>query len=374
VRVVIDDKIPFIKGILEPFAEVVYFPGSKIDKHIIKEADALIVRSRTLCDKNLLEGSRIKFVATATIGYDHIDTNWCEANGIEWTNAAGCNSSSVQQYMASTLVYLSKKFNFKFEDRTLGVIGVGNVGKKIVRLAEILGMRVVLNDPPIARQRGPCGYVSLDGLIQEADIISLHVPLNYNGDDKTYHLIDELKLKKFNQGTILINTSRGEVVDNLALKNVLKSGILKNAVLDVWEKEPDIDLELMKMLDIATPHIAGYSADGKANGTAMSVRALSKYFNLGIDNWFPENIPLPSFPVITINAKNKTVQEAISEVIEKTYEVKSDDERLRKVPQDFEKQRGNYPVRREFQAYSINLKNGSAELVDRLKELGLKIN
>jgi erythronate-4-phosphate dehydrogenase len=235
-------------------------------------------------------------------------------------------------------------------------------------------MRVVLNDPPIARQRGPCGYVSLDGLIQEADIISLHVPLNYNGEDKTYHLIDELKLKKFNQGTILINTSRGEVVDNLALKNVLKSDVLKNAVLDVWENEPDIDLELMKMLDIATPHIAGYSADGKANGTAMSVRALSKYFNLGIDNWFPENIPLPSSPVIVIDAKNKTIQETISEVIEKTYKVKNDDERLRNAPLDFEKQRGNYPVRREFQAYSINLKNGSAELVDRLKELGLKIN
>jgi erythronate-4-phosphate dehydrogenase len=372
-KFVIDDKIPFIKGILEPFAEVIYLPGSKINHAAIKDCDALVIRTRTECNSELLESTNVKFIATATIGYDHIDTGWCEANGIEWTNAAGCNSSSVQQYIASTLVYLSKKLNFKFEDRTIGVVGVGNVGKKIVRLAEILGMRVVLNDPPLARQRGPCGYVSLEGLIHEADIISLHVPLTYTGEDKTNHLIDEDILKKLNPGTILINSSRGEVVDNSALKAAFKSGIIKNAVLDVWENEPNIDLDLLDKLDIATPHIAGYSVDGKANGTAMSVRSVSKFFNLGIDYWFPENLPLPDERIIRIDAKNKTLQEVISEAITFTFDVKSDDERLRNKPGEFEIQRGSYPPRREFPVFSVELNNGTAEMEERLKELALKL-
>jgi erythronate-4-phosphate dehydrogenase len=372
-KIIIDDKIPFIKGILEPYAEVMYLAGSGISKKDVKKCDALIVRTRTECNKELLEGTNVKFIATATIGYDHIDTRWCEANGIEWTNAAGCNSSSVQQYIASVLVNLSKKCNFKFENKTIGVVGVGNVGKKIVRLAETLGMRVILNDPPLARQRGPCGYVSLDGLIHEADIITLHVPLSFEGEDKTFHLIDEEKIKKFNPDTFLINSSRGEVIDNPALKNTIKHGVLKSAVLDVWENEPDIDLALVKMLDIATPHIAGYSVDGKANGTAMSVRALSKFFNLGIDHWVPENIPSADFTLIIIDASDKSLQEVVSEAIEKTYEVKNDDERFKKAPQEFEKQRGNYPVRREFHTYTVELKNGTSEMVERIRELGFKL-
>jgi erythronate-4-phosphate dehydrogenase len=372
-KIIIDDKIPFIKGILENYAEVDYIPGAKIKHQLVKDSDALIVRTRTECNKELLEGTNIKFIATATIGYDHIDTRWCEANGIEWTNAAGCNSTSVQQYISSVLAYLSKKYDFKFEDKTLGVVGVGNVGKKIVRLAETLGMRVILNDPPLARQRGPCGYISLDGLIHEADIITLHVPLYIKGEDRTMHLIDETKIKKFNPGTILINSSRGEVVDNSALKKALKKSILKGAVLDVWETEPNIDLDLVRMLDIATPHIAGYSADGKANGTAMSVRAISKFFNLGIDHWFPENIPSPLSPLITIDASDKSLQQVICEAIEKTYEVRFDDERLKKSPQEFETQRGDYPVRREFHAYMADIKNGRQEMKDRLRELGFKI-
>lgn len=372
-KIVIDDKIPFIQGILEPFAEVVYMPGAKINKEAVKNADALIIRTRTECNKELLEGTDVKFIATATIGYDHIDTQWCEANGIKWTNAAGCNSSSVMQYIASTLVYLSKKHNFNFEDKTLGVVGVGNVGKKIVRLAETLGMRVVLNDPPLALSQGPCGYVSLEGLMHEADIITLHVPLTMEGNFKTWHLFDEQKLKKLNKGTILINSSRGEVVDNIALKNALTSNHLKGAVLDVWENEPNIDLELMKKLDLTTPHIAGYSSDGKANGTAMSVKALCEFFNLRLYNWFPDNVPQPPSPEFKIDAEKLTLQQVLCEAIEKTYTVRSDDERLRKSPSDFEKQRGEYPLRREFTAYTVDLKNGTSEMKERLKELGFKV-
>ncbi|MGB7969323.1 MAG: 4-phosphoerythronate dehydrogenase, partial [Methanobacterium sp.] len=232
-KVIADKNIPHLKGVLEPFTDVEYIAGNQISREHLLDADALFTRTRTKCNAQLLHGTKVKFVATATIGFDHIDTDWCEKNGITWTNAPGCNAGSVYQYLASTLVTLSKKHGFKFEDRSLGVIGVGNVGRKIVNLAEYLGMRVLLCDPPKARTEGNCGYVSLNGILRECDIISCHVPLHMDGQDKTYHLINELILQKINPNTIIITTSRGEVVDNKALKTVLSSGKkLQGAVLD----------------------------------------------------------------------------------------------------------------------------------------------
>jgi erythronate-4-phosphate dehydrogenase len=207
-KIVIDDKIPFIKGVFEPFSEVLYLPGQKIEHRHVKDADAIITRTRTICNRELLDNTSVKFIATATIGYDHIDTSYCNENGIIWKNAPGCNSGSVMQYVASALASLAKKYNFSFQDRTLGVVGVGNVGKKIVRLGEALGMRVLLNDPPVMR-RGACGFISLEGILRECDIISLHTPLNLSGEDKTFHLFDENTFKKINPNTIFINTSRG---------------------------------------------------------------------------------------------------------------------------------------------------------------------
>jgi erythronate-4-phosphate dehydrogenase len=195
-KVVADNKIPYLKGVLEPFAEVVYLPGAKIDADVVKDADALIVRTRTQCNKSLLEGSKVRFIATATIGYDHIDTKWCEQNGIVWKNAEGCNSLSVMQYIASTLAWLGKSKGINFEDRTIGVVGVGNVGKKVVKVAESFGMRVVLCDPPLARQKGQCGFISLDGILREADIITLHVPLTNEGTDKTFIFLIRRILRK----------------------------------------------------------------------------------------------------------------------------------------------------------------------------------
>ena len=271
-KIVADQDIPFLRGILEPFIDVEYIKGNQISQKHLLDADALIIRTRTKCNANLLKGTGVKFIATATIGFDHIDTVWCEKNNIRWTNAAGCNAGSVYQYVASSLVVLSQKYGFNFQDRSVGIIGVGNVGRKIVKLGEWLGMRVILCDPPRSRIEGTCGYVSLEGVIRECDIITCHVPLNLVGHDQTYHLINERILQKVNPGTIIINTSRGEVVDNIALKNELKSrSRLQASVLDVWENEPLIDKELVELVDIVSPHIAGYSADGKANATAMTV-------------------------------------------------------------------------------------------------------
>ncbi len=372
-KIVADNKIPFLAGALEPFADIIYLPGKEITGEMIHDADALIIRTRTRCDEKLLKGSRVKFIAAATIGFDHIDTTYCEQNNISWTNAPGCNSSSVQQYTASALIALSHKKGFDLKDKSLGVIGVGNVGSKVVWLAEQLEMNVYLNDPPRQRKEGPCQFISLEGIIRECDIITLHVPLNMDGIDRTYHMVDDSFLDKVRKGTIIINTSRGEVVHTAALKNALKSGQVSAAVLDVWENEPVIDTELLQLTDIATPHIAGYSADGKANGTMMSVRAVSRFFNLGINDWIPQGIPEPVNSSIFISCGSKSDDMIVQEAIAATYQVLDDDKRLRDAVATFEQQRGSYPLRREFRAYHVKLSENRPEAVRRLKRLRFDI-
>jgi erythronate-4-phosphate dehydrogenase len=372
-RVIADDKIPFLKGVLEPFTDIEYCPGDRITPDTIRHADALLVRTRTRCDRRLLEESDVKFIATATIGFDHIDTAYCQHRGIYWTSAPGCNSASVNQYVASALISYSRKHGFKLEDRVLGVVGVGNVGKKVVRTAEILNMRVYLNDPPRVRNEGICGFLSLDSIIRECDIITFHVPLSFDGADKTFHMVNEDMLSRLNRGTILINTSRGEVADTAALKKARTEGKVTGLVLDVWENEPDIDRELLSLAAIATPHIAGYSADGKAKGTAMAVQALSRYFKLGIDDWEPEDIPLPENPEFMIDCKDRDPEGVLGDAILATYRVEADDDRLRTTVETFEKQRGSYPLRREFQAFTVRLKNEHSGIRQKMIKMGFRV-
>lgn len=369
-KVIVDKKIPFLKGVLEPFIDVEYYDGKEISSQIVKNADALIVRTRTKCDAALLKGSSVKFIATATIGFDHIDTKYCDDNGIIWTNAPGCNAGSVMQYIASALLTYAKEKNIDLSTKVLGVIGVGNVGKRIVQLAENIGMQVLLNDPPRERTEGPCGFISLKGLLREADIVTCHVPLIMDGEDKTYHLVDENFLNKINKGTILINSSRGEVVDTMALKSSIKNMSIKDAILDVWEHEPNIDRELMGLAYFATQHIAGYSTDGKANATMMSVRSLSRFFNLGIDDWEPEDLPVPEDAIIQFDASNISFQQVITEAVFATYSIRNDDKDLRANPGDFEKLRGDYPLRREFGAYNLKISNLSGNDKKNLLKMG----
>ena len=373
-KIVADTNIPFLKGVLEPFAEVAYYPGHEITSESVKDADALIVRSVTKCDAGLLEGSSVKFIATATIGFDHIDAGYCAQKEIQWASSPGCNSGSVMQYVAAALSYLSEKYRFNYKDRTIGVVGVGNVGSKVARLAEVLGMHVLLNDPPRERKEGKGDFVSLEEIRSKSDIISFHVPLNKEGEDKTYHLFNENFLKAIKQDNIIINTSRGGVIETGALKKGLKEKTIKAAVVDVWENEPDIDLELLKLVDIGTPHIAGYSADGKAMGTAMSVKAISRYFNLGLENWFPGNIPAPPNEHIEINCEDLSGQEVLNRAIRATYDILRDGRVLRNAPEAFEKHRAEYPVRREFAAHKITLINDEKNTGKLLEQLGFIIN
>ncbi len=371
--IIADDKIPYLRGVLEPFAEVVYVPGDRINNSILKNADALLTRTRTRCNEALLKGTSVQFIGTATIGYDHIDTDWCEKQGIVWKSAPGCNASSVNQYIASALVTLSDRFGFSLMDRVLGVVGVGNVGTRVVRTGELLGMQVYLCDPPRVRSESSCGFISLEGILRECDIITFHVPLNRSGVDRTYHIIDQELLARINPGTIVMNTSRGEVADGKSLKDAMHQGRLGGFVLDVWENEPDIDPELMNLCTLATPHIAGYSADGKARGTAMVVRELSRHFNLEMDDWETNDIPEPGNPEIRINGQDLTREEIVSRAIMHTYRVIEDDRRLREEVRDFEKQRGNYPLRREFNAYNLVIEHADPETKRICRKLGFNI-
>ncbi len=372
-KIIIDDKIPYIRGAFENVAEVLYLPGSKTTAEIVKDADAIVTRTRTICNEKLLTGSKVKFIATATIGYDHIDTDYCDSVGIKWTNAPGCNSKSVEQYIASTLMVLAEENSLQLSDMCIGVVGVGNVGSKVARVCEILGMKVLLNDPPRERAEGSGAFVSLNQIKQQADIITLHVPLNMKGKDVTYHLGNDVFFSDLKHRPILINSCRGEVVETKAVKDALNKIQLSGFVCDCWENEPDIDLELLEMTELATPHIAGYSKDGKAKGTQMSVHAISKYFGLGLENWKPSGVELPENQVIEIDGSGLSEQEIISKAILHTYDIRNDDHDLRDNSEIFEQLRGDYPVRREFPAFTIKLKNVPIITKEKIQILGFNI-
>lgn len=374
-KIVCDNKIPFLRGVLEPYAEVVYLPGRETTPEVVRDADAVITRTRTKCDAALLEGSSVKVIATATIGYDHIDTAWCEEHGIVWRNAPGCNSWSVKQYIATVLCTLARRHGLELAGMTLGVVGVGNVGSKVAEAAALLGMRVLLCDPPRARREGEKAFVSLDEILAGCDIITLHVPLSREGEDATWHLFDAARLASLRPGQFLINSSRGPVVDNAALKAALQQKRLRGAVLDVWEGEPEPDRGLMDLLDIATPHIAGYSADGKANGTMASVRAVASVLGLPLTQWRPEEIPAPPQPLhFRLEAAGKSRQQVLSEALLHTYDPLTDDRALRADPASFEQLRGDYPVRREPTAFTLDLQDGSPELAETLSAIGFTVN
>lgn len=373
-KIIIDDQIPYIRGAFDHVAEVIYLPGSKTTPEIVNNADALITRTRTVCNKALLAESSVKFIATATIGYDHIDTDYCESVGIKWTNAPGCNSKSVEQYIASAFMVLAERKAWKLNEKTIGIVGVGNVGSKVARVAEILGMNVLLNDPPRERNEGKGTFVGLETIVNQADIITLHVPLTMEGADASYHFVNEELFSKMKRKPVLINSCRGEVAETNALKNALQRGKISSFVCDCWENEPDVDMDLLALTELATPHIAGYSSDGKATGSKMSVQAISNFFDLGLNNWEPSGVELPANPLIEIDGSGLSEQEIIAKAILHTYDVRNDDFSFRTNTAHFEQLRGNYPLRREFSAFTVKIKNIEKQTIDKLTQLGFNIS
>ncbi len=373
IKIVADSQIPFLKGALDEICQMVYLPGSEIRKEDVMDADALIVRTRTKCNKDLLEGTAVKFIASATIGFDHIDTEYCDGKGIAWTNAPGCNASSVKQYISSALAEIIQRESFKFRDITLGIIGVGNVGSKIEHMARVLGMNVLLYDPPRQRRETVKDFTSLTHLQQESDIITLHVPLNFH-KDRTYHLVDEQFLSLMKEGAWIINSSRGEVVDTHALIKYLNNGYLSGAVIDVWENEPKINRQLLEMALVTTPHIAGYSVDGKAKGTSMSVNAVSDFFHLGFHNWYPSKLPKSSVKSMVLDCAETYEEEIFIKVSRFAYDIIKDSVLLKTEPDKFEKHRSNYPVRREPEALRVTMEHKTDQCAGLLRALGFWID
>jgi len=330
-KIVVDDKIPFLLDKLQQLAdEVVVLPGRQIGPDDVRDADALVIRTRTRCDRQLLSGSKVQFVATATIGFDHIDVDFMEQAGISWTNCPGCNSGSVAQYVESSLLVLQQQKGVDLQHTTIGIVGCGHVGSKVRAVCERMGMRVLVCDPPL----GHADFVSLEVLEREADIITFHVPLTRSGKYATYHMADSAFFSRLQRTPYIINTSRGEVVSNEALLAALQKGVVRDAILDVWEHEPNLDLRLLERVFIGTPHIAGYSADGKVNADNMVINALCQHFHLP----HPGLVTAPELP----NASGAAYASPLD-----YYNPLVDSEALKKEPALFEYFRDHYPLRRE---------------------------
>ncbi|MGL4293289.1 MAG: 4-phosphoerythronate dehydrogenase PdxB [Bacteroidales bacterium] len=365
-KIIADSKIPYLKGVLESFADIYYLSPDKIDAEAVKDADALIIRTRTCCNEALLAGSKVKMIATATIGYDHIDREYCRHHGIVWKNAPGCNASSVAQYITSSLSLWAMENGDTLEGKTIGIVGVGNVGKRVEKECADLGMNILRCDPPRAKAEGEEGFVSLETIAREADIITFHTPLTRTGDTPTFHMAADRFFDQVAQVPVIINTSRGEVIDQVAMKEANRKGLLSAMIIDCWEHEPAIDPELMGMAFISTPHIAGYSADGKSNATRMAVENISRFFG-----WEPDlSAILPpqiADPVIDALAYPENT---LANILLRTYDPQDDSRRLRNNPETFEKQRGDYPLRREYRAFTVE--NTPDELLPVLRKLGFQ--
>ena len=367
-KIVADDKIPYLKGVLEPFAEVVYLPGGKITPADVDDADALIVRTRTECNRALLAGSKVKLVATATIGFDHINTAELEEIGITWRNAPGCNAVSVKNYIAAALAALGRDLT----GLTLGIIGVGHVGKHIVDVGKAFGMNVLLNDPPRAEAEGSAGFTGLDELLAGSDIVTMHVPLERSGKYPTINMADETFFAKMKSGAYFFNSCRGEVMDKAAFIEASASGKLAGALIDVWPDEPLMDPEMMKYVNFGTPHIAGYSKEGKANGTGAAVRTVAEFFNIPeLVDFEVTALPQPEYPSV-INADNTLAAwQQIGNAVRHAYDIRRDSDALSNAPGDFERLRGTYWNRREFSAYTVC--NAEENVASALKLLGFNI-
>lgn len=340
-KIVIDKYIPFIQGVFEPFAEILYKDGREISREDVADADALIVRTRTHCDKSLLDGSDVKIIASATIGMDHIDKDWCSGHGTSVCNAAGCNAGGVMEYVFSALYGVASRKAINLDGATIGIIGIGHVGKRVESMARHLGFKVLKCDPPRAESEGPFGFCDLDCLLKASDVVTLHVPL----DESTRGMADKAFFKKMKPGAVFINASRGEVMDESALlKAAPKLGAI---IIDTWNNEPNVNLELMEIADIATPHIAGYSYQGKQNGTAAAVRAVARFFSLEpLYEFFPQT-DIPEHEAVRLDLRGLK-QGEIASVLQYNYPIFTDDFMFRLNPEDFEKLRSEYHYRREI--------------------------
>ena len=369
--IVADENIPLIDAFFAGFGEIRRLPGRGIDRAAVAEADVLLVRSVTQVDRELLEGSAVRFVGTCTIGTDHLDLDYFQQAGIHWSSAPGCNARGVVDYVLGSLLTLAEIEGDDLGARTYGVIGAGEVGGRLIKVLRGLGWNVLVCDPP--RQAAEGGeYVSLEQIIEQCDVISLHTPLTRTGAQSTWHLLDRRRLEQLKPGTWLINAARGPVVDNAALREVLLAREDLQAVLDVWEAEPEVDVALAELCVLGSPHIAGYSLDGKQRGTAQIYQAFCAFIGQAAKVRLEDLLPEPWLAQVTLNAGSDPAW-AMAMICRGVYDPRRDDADFRRsltgsVAEQkvaFDRLRKNYPERREIEGLPVKI-NGDDEVLRKL--------
>ncbi len=352
--IVADENIPRVKEAFSSIGNVHLLDAESIKPEVCAQADVLLVRSVTRVHEGLLRQSQVAFVGSATAGFDHVDRSYLKERGIPFVHAPGSNADSVVEYVLTALLRLHALKMRALTGLTLGIIGCGNIGGRLGRRAPSFGLRVLKNDPPLAKAGHP-GFVDLETVLTRSDILTLHVPKF----PETYHLIGDAELRSMKPGAWVLNTSRGNVIDNQALKRALKAGEIDAAVLDVWENEPVPDPELMQRVTLATPHIAGHSVDGKLQGTIVLYEAVTQHFQVQgtweYEQLLQENLPDP----LSLNPEPESSW--LDALAQQLYDIGADDTRMRKilhVPQDhiaetFRQLRRNYPPRRAFDRHTI---------------------
>ena len=376
-KIVADENIPCVQQAFASLGEVSLLPGRELQAGQVHDADILLVRSVTRVDASLLKGSSVRFVGSATIGFDHVDRDYLQQQGIGFATAPGSNATSAAEYVVSSLMVLSEQQGFGLAGKTVGIIGCGNVGSRVRRKLSALGMQCRVNDPPLQAGGGHDDFVALDEVLQ-ADIVTVHVPLTKTGRHPTFHLVNEAFLERLQPGAIFINTSRGAVADNRALDALLASRDDLSVVLDVWEGEPSISTSLLRQVDLGTPHIAGYSYDGKLRGTDMIYRAACEYFALPVSWQVADELP----QLATIDMRSREAGNAlVNAMVLGAYDVRQDDARLRATlslpaaerASAFDRLRKDYPVRREFTESTVLLDESAGETGALLSGLGFAV-
>lgn len=368
-KILVDENMPYARELFSRLGEVKAVPGRPIPTEALTDADALMVRSVTKVNEALLGDKAIKFVGSATAGTDHVDQAWLEQAGIGFSAAPGCNAIAVVEYVFSALLMLAERDGFALADRTVGIVGVGNVGGRLQKRLEALGIKTLLCDPPRADNGEEGDFRSLDELVAQADVLTFHTPLYKDGPYKSLHLADEALIASLKPGAILINACRGPVVDNAALLKCLNAGQQLSVVLDVWEPEPDLNLALLDKVDLGTSHIAGYTLEGKARGTTQVFEAYSQFIGQPQEVALSSLLPAPEFGRISLHGPLD--QPTLKRLVHLVYDVRRDDAPLRKVagiPGEFDKLRKNYLERREWSSLTVECDDADAAAL--LQKLG----
>lgn len=373
-KIVADENIPLVGEFFDDLGEVIKLPGRQIKQQDLVDADVLLIRSVTSVNKSLLQHTSVKYVGTCTIGLDHIDTQYLQEQGIGFSNAPGCNAEAVVNYVVSVLIALAEVKICDWHAMSVGVVGAGNVGGSLIELLRASGFTVVAYDPFVEEYSAP----ELAEQVWQQDVVTLHTPLTHSGEYATFHLVDANKLASMKADACFINAARGAVVDNDALKQHLQKQSQFSAVLDVWENEPNINLELLKRCLIATPHIAGYSLDGKLNGTAVVYKKLCEFLGLPIRKKLPQLTPEAPIRKLTLSVES-SVEFAIKKAVRSMYDVRDDHFRMQRLlhldetalGDGFDQLRKSYPLRRDFTCLNVAL--SSSAVSQSLEQLGFKV-